>query len=368
LASSADMQKMELIKTGNLVRVTLPFNYNSSIEFFKDGLEYRDYDVFRYHLKYTFLLPNGNIYNVFKLINKSVLYESQLHLHNKYIFKQLIKNILKAQLHWVSGESKCLVAFDAWSGNHYHFINDLLPRLLLVPDEIRKERTLILPDCEYLQKNALTVLALFSLSFKEIRFIKQNELFLIKDVIFISRVTHIGNTHSTLFAELRLRYLQNKKESVKGMDRIYIKRRNTSIRIVLNEAEVEELLTNTFNVKSVYFEDFSLAEQFAIASSASLMIGMHGAGLTNMVTMAPGSSLIEFRRDGLHTSHPYWHMASALGIHYAPFFGEPDDETKTIEGGPKGGCNLHIDIEALKALVQKAINIHHQNPGLVKAD
>ncbi|WP_077873290.1 glycosyltransferase family 61 protein [Escherichia coli] len=73
--------------------------------------------------------------------------------------------------------------------------------------------------------------------------------------------------------------------------KIYISRRKSS-RGPLNEFEVEnELKELGFDI--LYAEDLDFAQQVSIFSNASILIGPHGAGLTNILFMPKNSTLIE---------------------------------------------------------------------------
>ena len=58
-------------------------------------------------------------------------------------------------------------------------------------------------------------------------------------------------------------------------------------------------------------------EQLEIFSSARNIIGIHGAGLANVLFMPSGGTMVKIRR---HESGPgnvgYWHLADALGQRY----------------------------------------------------
>ena len=53
----------------------------------------------------------------------------------------------------------------------------------------------------------------------------------------------------------------------------------------------------------------------ALFASADLLIGVHGAGLTNMLFMPPGGMVLELLPP-LCATASYWGIASALGITY----------------------------------------------------
>jgi hypothetical protein len=79
---------------------------------------------------------------------------------------------------------------------------------------------------------------------------------------------------------------------------------------------------------------------------------MHGAALTNVFYMPENAWLMEFRWNGKHHNHCYWHLANSVGVKYYAIFGKSDDESKILEGQ---GCNLTIPLPAL----QKALDTYY---------
>lgn len=86
--------------------------------------------------------------------------------------------------------------------------------------------------------------------------------------------------------------------------------------------------------------------------NTELLVGMHGAALTNMFFMPSNSTVVEFRYNGPHHNHCYWHLSSACQINYMAFFGISDDTNKILEGQ---GCNLTIPIQLLEKTIQSII-------------
>lgn len=74
--------------------------------------------------------------------------------------------------------------------------------------------------------------------------------------------------------------------------RVFLRRRDAAARRIENENELEEIaLAHGF--ESVEASDMSLIEQVRLFSSTACLASAHGAGLSNMVFMAPGSVVIE---------------------------------------------------------------------------
>ena len=64
-------------------------------------------------------------------------------------------------------------------------------------------------------------------------------------------------------------------------------------------------------------EELSFAEQVRLVGSASILVGNHGAGLTNIAWLAPGSRVLELRRRGDGQNNCFFSLASALDVAYS---------------------------------------------------
>lgn len=96
-------------------------------------------------------------------------------------------------------------------------------------------------------------------------------------------------------------------------DRIYISRENLSGRgrDVTNREELHSVLKE-FDIEVFTPETLSIAEQIRLYGSANLIVGPHGAGLTNMI-FAEDASVVEL----LSTRYPmYQHLAQVSGHDY----------------------------------------------------
>src|SRR6185295_8017269 len=106
-------------------------------------------------------------------------------------------------------------------------------------------------------------------------------------------------------------------------------RLRTNRRRVLNEAEVSGLLRE-YGFVTLYFEDYTFEKQVHLSSNATMLISIHGAGLTNMLFMKEKASVLEFRPKNDHTNLCYYALASALDLNYYYQFGEAGDPTQSI--------------------------------------
>jgi len=110
-------------------------------------------------------------------------------------------------------------------------------------------------------------------------------------------------------------------------------------RVISNEAEVLAALRNltplqliqensepvacSVNVRGVYFEDLSMAEQVLAVRAADIVIGMHGAALSYAVLMRQHTLLVELTSSSYAARYHFdyfstWSGVTYRAIHLAP--------------------------------------------------
>jgi len=110
-----------------------------------------------------------------------------------------------------------------------------------------------------------------------------------------------------------------------GADEIYVARTDATNRVAVNEAELIAMLERQ-GVRIVVPGGLTLTRQIAIFRRASLVIGPHGAGLSNIVGCEPGTHLYEL----VPSHYPNFcfnRLAQGCGLHYwgDVFPGEPGE-------------------------------------------
>lgn len=116
---------------------------------------------------------------------------------------------------------------------------------------------------------------------------------------------------------LRGRILSNfekSPDSVRGLRRVYISRHKANSRRIVNEREFVSLL-ESFGFERYCLEDMAFGEQVALFSKANVVIGPHGAGLTNILWATPQTHVIEL----IPVNFPkpdYYQLSRALGFSY----------------------------------------------------
>jgi hypothetical protein len=102
-------------------------------------------------------------------------------------------------------------------------------------------------------------------------------------------------------------------------ERLYISRRKAARKKVENEDEIEPIIKK-YGFEIVSNEEFSFLDQISYFSKAKYLISIHGSGLTNILFMKPGSSVLEFHKKKTNSkdwhSHAFWYLADCLGFDY----------------------------------------------------
>ena len=175
---------------------------------------------------------------------------------------------------------------------YFHFILEVLPNVLHALKKYPKAQLLLHPDSGDYVWAALKITAQLE---KEDLVVATNPV----------RVDHLVfatfSNYSGYVPPEDIRVLQEKVPGVSSQETepksYYISRKLTPKRSLLGEAELEEAL-KALGFEVVYLEKLSLREQIDLLANAKLVVGPHGAGLSNLVWMQePGKVLEIFPAD-----------------------------------------------------------------------
>jgi capsular polysaccharide biosynthesis protein len=89
-------------------------------------------------------------------------------------------------------------------------------------------------------------------------------------------------------------------------------------------------------------------EQVQASRGAEIMVGVHGAALSNLIFMSPGARVIELRRperDGVFFFDAYHPLADAVGVEYCAQFCEPAHQATGYE---INNADLVVDLDLLR--------------------
>lgn len=306
------------------IKIPLPLNVKEKDQHrFLPFCEYETEVFSVLNLKNVCMTRSGIVTKNLKLVTESVYAHTDR--HPKY-WKSAMLNLLFRKWTFLPRNKEYTFAQNYYCPGYFHWITEALPRLIALGEKC-KDLVLLLPEYE----NATIESTLEVFQFKEIKKIKNRTTLFVATLVMASNPKY-GNTFCpSLLQKLREKYteLAQHRATLQSEfgSKIYVSRKMARARKVVNENEVIALLEKN-GFKEVCFESFTFFEQVLICSQSTQMIGVHGAGLTNMVFMPKGSHVLELHRkfidkDEYH-SKTYWRLAGAMQLHYLYQLCSPD--------------------------------------------
>jgi capsular polysaccharide biosynthesis protein len=283
-------------------------------------------------------ISNGAIIQdiIVKLLENPRKYLTYTLVHPTISAKSIFKRILFFR-RGLNTIEKGVWIIDNWSLGYFHWLTDALPRLLASNRE-EKHYPIILPE-HYKQISYITE-SLEFLRAQVIYFNVQIPL-RVKELLLTSHTANTGNYNHILINELRNKFIIAGEPSRK----VFISRLKAPKRKITNEHEVVALL-KLYDYEIHYFEDYAFSKQVEIMSQAKHLIGLHGAGLTNMLFMKEGCKILELRNLNDAYNNCYFSLASELNLHYYYQLNHGNNnDTHTVD--------ITVDIDKLRKNIEK---------------
>lgn len=173
--------------------------------------------------------------------------------------------------------------------SYYHWLLIALPQLLIAQREAKGKVKVLLSRAPA----GYVTSALGFLGFAEESLIRSDEPLRVDETVLVARNSDAGVVFREDLAVLRAAILPRLSPLPrKRTRRIYVSRRLERNRAIQNEGEVERL-TERYGFDVCYFERMAFGEQMQAVAEASVVMGVHGAGLSNIVCGQPGLRVVE---------------------------------------------------------------------------
>jgi len=219
---------------------------------------------------------------------------------NGYIFQESVGSLQRI-MHWggvlheplLSRENHCIeeALISCPDTGYFHWLLEIMPNMLNALKIEPEARILVSPDRSEYVTGALE--AIFGESAVEERCIVRSRpqtcaCFLMHacdacgGFVLPQHVELLRNTFQP----------ENQGGSFAGDMRIYVSRRGVTKRTCDNEQELEEAL-KTVGFQIVRLEQLGFCEQIELMGRASMIVAMHGAGLSNMIWARKPCSVVE---------------------------------------------------------------------------
>lgn len=229
--------------------------------------------------------------------------------------------------------------------NWYHWLFQVLGRLKILADSAVHYDKIYINNLRYeWQKESLFVVM------KKLA-ISQDKLLLIDedtviqaDMLIVPSVPFIPVKDRKVFPcwlkqFIHECFLQNE---AKGYcpSKIYISRNKARVRKIDNEQAFSQLL-DRLGFVTIYLEDLSVFEQARLFHNATIIVGPHGSGFTNLIFSKPNTKVIELDHEipaGDGQRSFYKRMCEIMDCSYYPFYTD-------LECNDELDKNLTVDLE-----------------------
>jgi capsular polysaccharide biosynthesis protein len=305
-------------------------------------------DEFLFKHEYEYEVP---VTFIKKIINADVLkdtifdistlrfFPSETHVYGSFSRKQKINYLLKftnkkAKL------DKGIWVTQNWTWMYFHWLTDALTRLIASENYLDSHKV-ILP-ASYEQFSFISE----SLEFLgySIYWLKEDVRLNVKELILPSHTASPGNFNDEILKKVRSKFSIRESSNSRL---IYISRAKATQRHVENEVELIDLLVS-YGFEIHVFEEYSFVKQVELMNETSVLIGLHGAGLTNMLFMNSGGKVMEIRNQNDTKNNCYFSMSSALDLDYYYVEGVSESENTS-------NAIINVDIKNIETIVQQML-------------
>lgn len=202
----------------------------------------------------------------------------------------------------------CIHLLSEHSTNYYHFMFEILPKFIIISDVVNKNEKLsnmnfiVLLD-EKCPSQFVEILKYFSTISYEIKFISRHNILTCHKLLFCTDLwTSLDNTkflsdiiNDFFVDKYALELIKNKckLEKIEPFRKVYFQRKNTQARYLSNTKELENLLEN-LSFEFILPEKLSFQEQINLMNECKVIIGVSGAGISNILFMQKNTNAIIF--------------------------------------------------------------------------
>ena len=317
------IQKL-LISKETVIR-KLPKNYKQDdYKFFAGEIKKKLSDCFLYQIDNVKIYHDGSLskfnlsiiknYLGFKSIS-SLKIPKKIFLLFKYLIKIFYLNFIVFNKNKkVTKLDKIIIMYDRNSQGYFHWINDILPKLLILEKKRELRHHIVIIPYTFKQKFIRDSLKFFNL---KVMFINKDQIILSKKCLYLGDISESGNPRPRFINQLRKKFKDDQQFKIKGYekyDKVYVSRRY-SRRNLINEKNFEKYLKSK-NFQICYMEKISFIEQVRILNNCQILIGPYGAGLINCFWLNKKSTLIDIRPNNDFFSNCFFSAASALNLNY----------------------------------------------------
>ena len=288
-------------------------------------------------LQDTGVLANGLLFKGMRVYKQLLLANDQKYI-NRPNWKGLLSIYLQYSKERLEKDKRYISVNNAYSHTYYHWLLEVLPRLYLTR-EYFSDSILLLPD-NHTAKFHCQSLALFRV--KQTYLMEFDKIYQAPQLLVPSQIGRVANYHPQVIKQT-VEFIKSQLELKLDLgERIYVSRGKATKRKILNEDEVLSYVQEQ-GFTSVCLEDYSFGEQISIMHHCRYLVGLHGAGLANMIFMPEDGHIFEFRKYDEGENYFFYTLASTVHLNYYYQFCQASCDTSSVQD-----ADVQVDIECLK--------------------
>ena len=257
----------------------------------------------------------------------------------------------------IEGRVFSLLTGGGGNSNYFHWLFDVLPRLIILRQKIDWQdiNFFLFPDINLnFQKETLDFLKIphnKRLSSKLYRHIYAQEIISVDHpCVILNDPLKDNNNIPKWILEFYKNEIKTKMNLKKNIRKIYIDRSDSTsnikdLRFIINENQVKELLINK-GFKAVRLSSLSFVKQVELFNSADTIVGLHGAGLSNILFCEPDTKIIEIKP--AHVGNMYERLGNNLSLNYINL--KSDSQNININQPNQLG-DIKVDLNKLEKLI-----------------
>jgi capsular polysaccharide biosynthesis protein len=308
-------------------------------------------------LGYTCQIPPfyvRSIKNAKCIVGREEIFTDDDHVITEYTSQKvnsyIHRNRLKLNNPQIIHGSVANLSLSGLENNYYHWLTEYLGRYYLLEKSKFKPDFYILSDNLSFQKQYIELLGIDQ---DRILHIESNIVIQADEIIVPSFINNWEYVKFRGYESYQKQWLPNwigniYREKLKlgktesKNNRIYISRAFSDYRKIENEQEIIEVLKSRgFGIYCL--ENMSVKEQIDLFSNASIVLGAHGAGLSNIYFCPQNTMVCELFGQYYHNSS-YSMLSNVLGLKYTYIVGK----TKHIKNVHPQKENMYISLEQLE--------------------
>jgi len=195
--------------------------------------------------------------------------------------------------------------------NYYHWMTEVLPKLALLEDKKINYDWLYVPCWSLFQEQTLLSAGINPKKIvtpAEYPHLQANEL-IVPSAVSLSCYTPLWVVNY-----LRTKFIPLARKAPGGKifgKKIFISRQNAPYRKIINEDEIFAKFKE-LGFKRYILENLSFLDQVSLFNNANIIVGAHGAGLTNLIFAKQKIPVIEIFQE--REDDTFWYLSQTIGL------------------------------------------------------